>query len=185
MCVIPGTPCCVSGNAKRPCTRVPGSARCVPLLPGTPSVRVSAFESTRCAPPTFAKRLCPQVPEYNVCPTFIRGGPVSLTFRIHGGTLKPRTPSACESSCKSLPKAALPPQPPPRRHGQHSHLTCLPGAFLSRWDRKGRKPAGAVGKSRSGSAAEPRLRLPRPRRQGPPARPLPTPRRPAGPGRRR
>lgn len=47
---------------------------------------------------------------------------------------------------------------------------------------KARKPASAVGKSRSGGAAEPGLRLPRPCRQGPPARPPPSAREPGQPG---
>ena len=144
LCVALATRCCVSGNAKRPCARISGSVRCVPLLPHTRSVCASAFPSTRCAPRPGPIRSAPVSPsscEYNVCPTFIRGAPVSRSLLVRGGTPKTRTVSARRSSRVRYPDAALRPLPhPPHAVGRRaiSLVSLLP--FSLTGTEKARKP---------------------------------------------
>lgn len=172
---LPGTWCwSLSGKAKRQCPRISGSAASCPSL----------CEYTVCPPPPSGIPVSPSPCEYKVCPTSIRGTAVSSLC----GSAVPMCylPNA-DDSCPRYSEfvtGARHPLPLPR-HGQRSHLNFLSSAPLPPslpGTENARKPAGAVGKSRSGGAAQGGLRLPRPCRQGPPACPLPNARAPGRPG---
>lgn len=169
-------PVCPSLWKCKVCPPPPSYADCLCL---------SLSEYTVCPPPgpISSAPVSPSSCEYNVYPTFIRGAPVSRSLLVRGGTPKTRTISARRSSRVRYPDAALRPLPTPpdtpwAEEPSHSSPCCLSPSL----GQKRLENPGAVGKSRSGCAAEPGLRLPRPRRQGPPARPPPNAQAPSWPG---
>ena len=138
----------------------------VPPAPAPYAQRLypQVLASTMCVPPSYAERLCPGLCWSAVVPPkrgrLVPAGPLGFVTR-------------------TLPSAPSPtPHTPWAEEPSHSSPCChspSPG-------QKRLENPGAVGKSRSGCAAEPGLRLPRPRRQGPPARPPPNAQAPSWPG---
>lgn len=110
--------------------------------------------STTCVLPPYAELLCPSPCRCAVAmcylPTADGSSPRYSAFVT--GTLHPLPSPVTDSAVISILSLVLP---------------SLLGT------ENARKPAGAVGKSRSGGAAQVGLRLPRPCRQGPPACPPP------------
>lgn len=109
--------------------------------------------------------------EYKVCPVSICGAAVPETLRIRGAyVLTPKRGRLMPSVLRGSLLVRCTSSPSPATDSVVISLVSLVFPFLTGKE-NARKPAGAVGKSRSSGAAKPGLPLPRPCRQGPPACP--------------
>lgn len=164
----------LSEKAKRQCSRISGSARCVPPLYAHGASCPSLREYTVCPPPRSTR--CTWLPKSLRVQRVSYRHTRSCCVRVPADprwlcvTSQPRMALALDTQHSLLVRCTRSPSPVADSAVisiLSLVLPSLPGT------ENARNPAGAVGKSRSGGAAQVGLRLPRPCRQGPPACPPP------------